>query len=517
MSEEIQKADKKSKDFIKENILLIALIAFTVIFRLYFFFKVGNQPIWWDEGDYLAISKVWALDMQTPEWWAHFTGMRPLLLPLIWTGMLMMGLGETSLRFITILLPSIGSVWLVYLLGKGVYNKKVGLIAGLMMSVYWVFSFYSYRLLTDIPAVFFGLLSLYFFWVKYEKESKPYGLYLCFLFGVIAFSIRFPYSLVPISCALYLLFTRRLTLFKDKTIWKGVGLGIIFLLPYLIYFATNNFAALKFYFESPVRETTPITLEIPKLLLSLPHSFWLAAFIIGLVSLCTLFLYSDIILKQKVKAFNGDLFILIGFIVHLAFYALILKLATDRWLLMLMPYMFIISGKGLIWVYEYVRKYEKTFALIIIGIIILGGFYQNITHSSALINQKKDTYIEVKNAGLWLKENSDKDAKVITASLVQNQYYSERDSYDFHTNDTIWAECSDKFGMLSTDENCQKITEEKFNEKVQRIDPDYMIVSLFEPVFTPQWAYTYPERHNLTAVFGTADSNGNPILIIYKF
>ena len=71
----------------KENLALVLIVACTIIVRLYYFFKLGNQPIWWDEGDYLSIAKIWATGMSTPEWWSHFTGIRPLLLPLIWAGL----------------------------------------------------------------------------------------------------------------------------------------------------------------------------------------------------------------------------------------------------------------------------------------------------------------------------------------------------------------------------------------------------------------------------------------------
>src|SRR5690606_7767310 len=130
------------------------LLSFTIIFRLYYFIKLGNQPIWWDESDYLSLAKIWAYNLPTPEWMTHFLDMRPLLLPLLWAGMFMLGLGEGFLRFFTLLIPSIGAVLVTYLLGRDLYNKSVGLIAGLMMSAYWVWNFYTYRLLTDIPAVF---------------------------------------------------------------------------------------------------------------------------------------------------------------------------------------------------------------------------------------------------------------------------------------------------------------------------------------------------------------------------
>ena len=111
--------------------------------KLYYFFKLGNQPIWWDEGDYLSIPRVWQVALpEKPEWWGHFTGIRPLLLPVIWFLIMEIGLGEATMRFFTILIPSIITVYLVYAVGRDLYNKKIGLISAFIMSVYWVHFFY---------------------------------------------------------------------------------------------------------------------------------------------------------------------------------------------------------------------------------------------------------------------------------------------------------------------------------------------------------------------------------------
>ena len=107
---------------------------------------------------------------------------------------------------------------------------------------------------------------------------------------------------------------------------------------------------------------------------------------------------------------------------------------------------------------------------------------------------------------------------------MQNQYYSERQSYDFFPKDpedaVIWNSCyvtdEQLIQTLSTNETCQKTTEYLFNKKISKIQPDYLIVHIFEPVFTPQWAYNYPQKYNLTVVQAYAQNN-QPTLIIYKF
>ncbi len=105
----------------------------------------------------------------------------------------------------------------------------------------------------------------------------------------------------------------------------------------------------------------------------------------------------------------------------------------------------------------------------------------------------------------------------MTASVVQIAYYSEGYTYEFH-GEKKQEGCIDMYGSLSMDENCQKVSEEQFEEKIKKINPDYFIVHIFEPVFTPQWVYTYAERHPEKLKPVKAYMQGEqPILVIYQF
>ncbi len=522
-NDSVELRKEKIKNFLRNNhnLLLFLLVGFTIIFKLYYFFKLGNQPIWWDEGDYLAISKVWAANMPTPEWMAHFTGMRPLFLPLLWSVLFKFGFGELFVRFLTLLIPSIGSVYVLYLLGKDMYNKYTGLIAGLILSTYWVWNFYSFRLLTDIPAVFFGLLSFYFFWSWYELKGRPLGLYLSLLFGVLAFSTRFPYALVPVSFTIYLLITRKLALFKDKTIWKASLIGLIFLLPYLIYLISINFAPLQFYFgDTAISIKQSIQWVLISDVFSFLHGAWFISAIIGLLSIGQLFLGLDIVIKQKDKKLNSDLLLWIWLLIHFIFYVIIIRAGNDRWLLMISVGLFLVASRGIVFVYDSIKKYSHIFAIVLCLGLVFFGAYQNINHSTDLIEGKKTSYVAIKDSGLWLKENTPSDSKIMTPSIVQNQYYSERDSYDLFYNTTLLPNgCIDLYGATVANDSCQKASEDLFNKKISLVNPDYFVISVYEPVFTPQWAYTYAQRNNLPFVkaFFQPENPNQPVLIIYQF
>jgi len=505
----------------RENQFLFLLIVFTVALRLYYFFKLGAQPIWWDEGDYLSIAKVWALNQPLPDWWVHFTGMRPLLMPIIWAAMFKLGLSELVLRFFTLLIPSIIAIYVVYLIGNAMYNWKVGIFAAFMLSVYWCFMFYTYRLLTDIPGTMFCLLAIYFFYKTYLQEKKQMGFYLFALFSVLAFSTRFPLVLIPATCLLYLFILRRFSLFKDKGFWKGMLAFLIFISPFLIYVASTKFYFIQFYFVKGVggviATKQAFGYSTLGLSMSLLHGAFLIAFIIGVLTLFRLVLGLDIFFKQKNESLNADFFIVLLIVVQYLFYIFVFRGSNDRWILMITIPMFILAAKGIDYLYHVVKEYNKEIALGLAMIILIMGAYQNLSHANQLIDMKKDSYGEIKLAGEWLKQNTPTDAKIITASKVQNQYYSERESYSIGGNVTGLESCWDYAGNPTNSEFCLTETEKRFNEYVAKLKPDYFIISVFEPVFTPQWAYTYGQRNNLTFIQMYQDKNGQPMLGLYKF
>ncbi|HLC53930.1 MAG TPA: hypothetical protein VJK03_05290, partial [Candidatus Nanoarchaeia archaeon] len=241
-----------------------------------------------------------------------------------------------------------------------------------------------------------------------------------------------------------------------------------------------------------------------------------------IISMYPLIIGADVLWKQKTTRFNADFFLVLFLAIHLIFYVAIIREATDRWLLVMMPIMFIISGKGLHWLYSLIAKHSKIVGIIAVSILLLGGLYQNLTHADNLIKVKKDSYREIKLAGEWLKENTPPETKIITSSVVQSEYYSERWN-EGHSNKNHRmppeTKCIDNLGGTSANESCQRLSEELFEKSREEFNPDYFIVSVFEPVFTPQWVYTYGQRKNLTLVqFYTAKDNPQqPMLAIYKF
>jgi 4-amino-4-deoxy-L-arabinose transferase-like glycosyltransferase len=502
-NQDLEKRKEKIKYFFNENFLLFCLMTVVTIVYLYYFFKLGNQPTWWDEGDYLAIAKVWALNMPTPEWWEHFTGMRPLFLPLVWSVMMKLGIGEFGLRFFTELLPALGTIFLTYYLGKELFNKKIGLIASSIISFNWVFMFYTFRLLTDLPSVFFGVLALTLFWALYEKRKNKWGLFLAVVAGVLSFMCRYPSALILISIVIYLFVTRKFKLLTDKNIWIAGLIGLLMLSP-LFYFnystQGNIFPAISHYHgsdslstNSPIGWNT-VTEHLPIFLTTIP----LILFILGLIISMQFFLYFDLILfKNQTKGRNYLFLFLISVIAPL-YFVFGIKFVDARYYITFAPQMFICIALAISFFGEKIKQFlpDKKYLNLILIFFCAFLMYSQLGYANDFIINRFGSYGEVQEAGLWLKDNTPVDAKIVTASIVQNQYYSERDSYDFYTESGH--------------------NETEFNEFVDEVKPDYMIVHVFEPDFTPQWAYDYPQRNNLTPVIAFGPQN-EPRAIIYKF
>jgi len=507
----INQRKEKLNNWLKDyhNLLLAGLIIFVIILYLFYFFKVGNQPIWWDEGDYLAIGKELAFNRARPEWWESFTRTRPLGFSLASAAIFKLGLGETSVRFFLELLPALASIFLIYYIGKELFNKKIGLIAAFLMAVNWTTLFYTFRLLTDLPSLFLSSLALFFFWVKYEKpilnnqKEKPIFLFLAVAFGISSFMVRYVSGIVLFIIAVYLLTTRKFSLFKNKNMWIAVIIGLLVLSPFLYYnYSTKGtiFPAYEIYHGEEATARTNLfrwnilTLHLPNFF----KSFLLIFFIIGFFLLLEIFFYFDLIIRQKEKSKNNLLYCLMAILIPFIYFVFIIRAGDARYFIATLPLLYVVCALGIDFTAEKISKMSKSkiLYLAVIFIIIFIGAFQQLKASDEFIMSRVTSFKEVKDAGLWLKENTPEDAKIITASILQNQYYSERHSYDFHVNGAQ--------------------NETLFDEKVRTIKPNYLIVSVYESAYTPQWAFAYPQKYNLTIVQAYSQNN-QPMLIIYKF
>ena len=166
--------------------------------------------------------------------------------------------------------------------------------------------------------------------------------------------------------------------------------------------------------------------------------------------------------------------------------------------------MLVFTSKGIIDFSDFIGKklFSKKIITFLIIIISLFGFYTQLIHADAIIKAKVDSYGQVRESGIWIKENSNSQDSIVSASVPQHSYYSERKVYDFAFNNPNQSE-------------------EYFNMKMSEIKPKYIVVSVFEPAFTPQWVYEWPSKNQdkVTPVkaYFTDSEKKQPVLVVYKF
>lgn len=493
-SQEIKK--DKLKEFLKENLPIILILLFGLIIRIYYFILTKNQAEWWDSGEYLSMASHWAFNLPY-----EFNSQRPILFPLIEALFLKLGFTDNLLKFFIELIPSTLLILISYLIVKEMYNKKLALLTSFFMSVFWLILFNTSRLHADIPLLFFSYLGTYYFWKGYIKKEKNYYLYLAFLFIALAFLTKLIAALFLIIFLVFLIFTDKLKFLKNKHLWISFLIFIIVLIPYFIW-QNNVFGKpTAFLFASHVtNDPGGITSYKPIGWHVLNHIPWmlnaplLILFFIGILTLYTLFLSFDLILKNKSNNNHNDLFIFLWILITLSYFIFLERDAEDRWLLPITLPLLVLSGKGLYFIYDLIKKYQKHIALTVFLILILISSYFQLSRASEIINAKKDSYREVKDAALWVKENSNENDVIFSKSVTQMTYYARRRVLGFGGNET------------------------EFKNEIKKYHPKYIVFSIFEPHGN---TLEYPQKFNNTLIpvkaYFADKEQTQAVLVIYGF
>lgn len=486
------------------NKVFLGILIFTIIIRIYFFIITKNQAVWWDAADYLNSAKVMAeiIDIDY-----FFTPRRTFLMPLFWAGLLKLGFGELSFRILGLLF-SIMSIVGMYLMGKEIFNKKIGLIACFLMSIFWMNLFYSTRLMTEIPTLTFLLFSSFFFWKGYTKKDEKAFIWFGLCLG-LAFLARAGTIIMFAVFPIFLLITERLKFLKRKYLWMGAGVTTLLMTAFFIITSyTQKVNAFKHFLALTPDVTQGGVTRLEQIGIlgisayinidMLTHYFGtilLSLFVISLIMfLFYLFLSSDIIIKRKSKKYDKYLFIFIFALIPIIFQSYFYGGAEDRYLMNAFPAFFIILSIGISNIGNFFRKYNKYIPLIIILLSLSLGAYHQIDYANNLIKPKISSYLEVKQSGEWIKENSQPEDIIFSASVPQHIYYAERKTYNFMEE---WRDQS------------------VFEEKLEEIKPSFLILSMFEP--HAQWAYEYPEKHpEKFTILQAYRQNKQPVLLIYK-
>lgn len=300
-----------------------------LILRLY---HLGYHDLWYDEAYAAKFSQYSSASWNAPLYWVllHF-----------WVKAF--GVNELSLRFPSFLF-SFFSVIVTFLLGRTLFNKKIGVIASIVMGLSPLHLWYAQEARDYSMVLFFATLSSYLL-ARAAKEKKT-KLWVSFvLVSIIGFYTSYFYSLLFMAQCIYIVFLKR-----PKPAFKEIIYLLLIMatfLPYLPRFlAKFYFVAQGFWIPKPAWQSLLITLE---------------NFILGYNGFYSLYIISDILaaiffiyaiwagcragLRQPL-IYCAVLFF-VPIICAFAFSQNFFSIYLDRGLIIFSPYYYLILGLGI--------------------------------------------------------------------------------------------------------------------------------------------------------------------------
>ncbi|MEI6731234.1 MAG: glycosyltransferase family 39 protein [archaeon] len=491
----IEKRAEKIKKWFSNplNLILIGILIFALGIRIYYWTHTAGQTLWWDEAEYMSTAKKWAFGVPY-----DLNPQRPPLFQAISALAFMIGLGEQFIKFAFVLLPSLLLVFSVYLLGREMYNQKIGLIAAFLASVSWTFLFWTSRVQPDFFSMSFQVLSVLFMW-KYWKNEKvgKFAVYAG-VFAALGFYFKVSGLLVPLIIAVFGLLKDRLSAFKIKGYYYFAVAFIVSLIPYFIwsYVEFGTLTAFREGYSNAVGSVLPFGWYTFNFFYTLSDVCTFILFLIGLVLSLKFLLYLDVLARDKNRVFDGDIFGVITLVIVSAFYIFYIRGAEDRWVYLWLPFIFFFVGRSLEIVGKSADKLLKNAGIVLIIILLLVSGYLQVSYSNQLIDSKFSSYSPVKDAGIWVKENSLEGDRLLSISYTQSTYYSERNvsSYSSFKNGS------------------------EFDNYLEQNRPKLIQVSIFEP--HPEWIYTWTQINQnrlkpFYVSYGDAQKK-QPNLVVYE-
>ncbi|MBS3091791.1 glycosyltransferase family 39 protein [Candidatus Pacearchaeota archaeon] len=440
----------------KYNLALFGIITLAVIIRIYLFSIVKDQAHWWDSLAFGSIAKQITMGLWPNDpFIIHELALRPPLFSLMWAFLLKLNISDIGILLILEIIPSILSVYLVFLIVKEFYDKRTALLSSFIFSVLWINLFYTMRIMSDIPSLFFSLLAIYFFIKSYENfNTKKFALAIFFI--SLAIMTRYFYGIIGAVFLVFVLLKHKHKFLANKQFWIG---GIIGVLPIIIFLIFNlmNYGSLlpasSLYAQST--EGKPIAIYVldfitydispqastfgsPKPYLGFSPFFinpfssnilssnLMIFFIIGFIIIFieTVLGFDSIL---KVKKLESNLFFLLIFIFSFIFFIFVLRAAEDRYVILPLISILVMTSSGIFFAYDKIKKYSKNIAIIFLILVILTALYSNVSFGNNLIKNKAQSYSQMKEAFLWIKDNTPKDAVILGDGIDPYViYYSER-------------------------------------------------------------------------------------------
>lgn len=448
----------------KEIAFFILLIAPATAIKI--FYLNINKALWWDEAVFMLQAKHYVFGTVNTGWWAGKGFLLPVLLTTV-------GANELAAK-ILMLFFSTGVLLLVYLISKRFFDIRVAAVATIFSSFIWLDLFYTPKILSDIPSVFFALLAVYLLFFE-SKKHKQLPSILAGVFLLVAGMIRFNAWVLLPALAIALLFFER-----KKLLYLLLGFALMFGVYAAISFSMygDPLYEPKQFFTANIGGQKIGATDFGTIFGSLPTSLSWPVVLLAFVGIALGFMHKKVIFLFVVS---------FAFLVPYLF-AILFDL---RYAMYIYPMLAVLGAFGL---FRLLDKFKLTkFQILAAVAIAIFVAYLQIPIATSQLEGRADSYLEVKQSTEWMAANSLTGDIIMTASQPQVTYYSERQT------------------VLIPQ------TEEEFNTTIEQTKPKYIMISFYEthPEYI-QPALQDSSRFRPVLALAQPGTN-NTVLIVFEY
>lgn len=205
----------------KSAYLLLLLLFFGFILRIH---NLGKNSFWYDEIVHLKVSQYNVIDLLTAKKFDF--GDPPLYFVILHYWIKIFGTSEFSVRFPSLIF-GVASVFFIYFLGKKLFNKEVGLVSALLMSISPLLIYYSQETRQVTLVVLLSIISMIVF-KQFIENKNAKNLALFTLISFLGCATHFSYLPILFFQNIYFILTYR---GKISILIKWVLTQLIILLP----------------------------------------------------------------------------------------------------------------------------------------------------------------------------------------------------------------------------------------------------------------------------------------------
>ncbi|MCR4334867.1 MAG: glycosyltransferase family 39 protein [Patescibacteria group bacterium] len=305
------------------------------------------------------------------------------------------------------------SVFLIYILGKRLFSKEVGLYSAILFALIPIHVLYSGKVLTDAFVVFFILLTFISFWRGYEEENKIHKI----LFGLfLALSLLARYTtlwITPVFLLYFLIRDRSLKFLKDKYLWYAIGVFFLTLTPWFIY----SFV----YYNNPIGvfihgfKSAGYWGGVQSWSFFIENSWYIFS-ITGI-----LFVFSLLYILFKKEFIKREIYLLLIWVTLFSVIAMAMPHKEDRFILPAIPVICLISGFFI----SNIKKYRNIiFGLVCIVLIVS---LLNLFKMEYKYSQAGENLCFSEGNKFLTSDFIEKNALVVTNQLPIVHYYTQKE------------------------------------------------------------------------------------------